>query len=100
MNRGVVILLIIGLLLVYIHPLFAQNSEPIDKLIENKIKSGITSTKETIKQGFFNNLRKTGTWIRFNLTQKLIDWWDLKGKPYILSLWHQLIKLLNREVYL
>lgn len=99
MNRGVVIFLILGILLIYIHPLFAQN-EPINKRIENKIKGEITSTKETLKSGFLNSLRKTGSWIRFNLTQKMVDWWDFKVKPYLISFWRQLIKLLDREIYL
>ncbi|MCD6114988.1 hypothetical protein J7J74_01720 [bacterium] len=112
MKRGVATLIILGLLTVYFHPLFIfaqdqpiekiekQIEERIEKRIESNIKDQVSSTKETIKSGFLDTLRKTGSWIRNNLTQKLVEWWDLRAKPYLLSLWNQLLELMNKEIYL
>ncbi len=101
MKRGVTILIILGLLTIYFHPLFifAQN-QPIEERIEIKIKTQVTSTKETIKSGFLGTIKKIGFWIRTHLTQKLIHWWDLHAKPYLVSLWQQLLELMNKEIYL
>ncbi len=105
MKRGVAILITLGLLTVYFHPLFifAQDQPietQIEKRIESKIKDQVSSTKETIKSGFLDTLRKTGSWIRNNLTQKLIIWWETKAKPYLSSLWSQFLDLMDKEIYL
>jgi len=101
MKRGVAILIILGLVTIYFYPLFIfAQDQPIEKRIESKIKNQVSSTKETIKTGFLDTVKKTGSWIRNNLTQKLVEWWDLQAKPYLLSLWNQLLELMNKEIYL
>ena len=101
MKRGVAILIILGLVTIYFHPLFIfAQDQPIEKRIESKIKNQVSSTKETIKTGFLDTVRKTGSWIRNNLTQKLVRWWETKAKPYLSSLWSQFLDLMDKEIYL
>jgi len=99
MKRGVVIILLLTLSLVFttLKPIFAAS---IDKKITEGFESQVSTITKTIKESSTGFFQRLGKWITETFTKKVSNWWEVKGKIILISFWNQILDFLNTEIYI